>query len=100
MPEQSLEARVAGLDSQIQAIMREINGLDKLFPSIRDASDVEQKVAILETEVEYIKSKLEKKIEKNEFWPVRMIAYGLAGMILVAVLGAVLKVVIPAGVNH
>ena len=55
MPEQSLEARVAGLDSQIQAIMRDVNGLDKLFPSIRDAADVEQKVAILEAEVEHIK---------------------------------------------
>lgn len=95
MPEQNLEARIATLDANVQAILRNLDGLDKLFPSIRDSADIEQQVAILETEVDVIKAKLEKKIEKSEFWPVRVIAYGLAGTILLAFLTAILKGLLP-----
>lgn len=95
MPEVSLEARIATLDAQIQGILRDLNGLDKLYPSIRDVADVEQKVAILETEVEVIQSKLDKKVDKNEFWPIKTIGYGLAGLILIAVIGALLKLAVP-----
>lgn len=95
MPDASLEARIATLDAQIQGILRDLNGLDKLYPSIKDVSDVEQKVAILETEVEVIKSRLDKKVDKNEFWPIKTIGYGLAGLILLAVIGTLLKVAVP-----
>lgn len=91
----SLEARVAVLDSQVQAILRSIDGLDRIFPSIKDASDIEQKVSILETEVAVIQAKIEKKIDKHEFWPVKTVVYGLAGAALLTLLAAVLRGVIP-----
>ncbi len=102
MPEEvNLHARVATLDAQVQSIMRNLDGLDKLFPSIRDSADIEQKVAILENEVIVIQAKLDKKIDRNEFWPVRAIAYGLAATVLLAVAAAVLKGLLPPiGIVH
>jgi tetrahydromethanopterin S-methyltransferase subunit B len=101
MPEHqlSLEARVAALDSQVQSIVKNIDGLDRLFSSIKDSSDLEQRIAVLETEVEVIQAKLEKKIEKNEFWPIKTVVYGLAGTALLALLGAIIKGVIPLQVT-
>ena len=93
MPEQSFDARVATLDAQVQILLRDLGNLDKLFPSIRDQADIEQKVAILETEVEIIKLKMDKKVDTNEFVPVRLIVFGMTGIILVSVLCTLLYII-------
>ena len=90
MSEESIETRVAVLDTKVTALLRDLGGLDRLFTSLQDTSDLEQKIAILETEVEVIHSKLEKKIEKTEFQPVKAIVYGFSGMILLVVLTSIL----------
>lgn len=59
-------------------------------------------VATLSAAIEYIKDsidKIEKKLDnkyvtKDEFAPVKLIVYGLVGMILVAVIGAVIALVV------
>jgi regulator of replication initiation timing len=88
-----IKDRVYKLDIQVQNLLSNFDDLEKVFPSIRDVTDLEQKIAILETEVEVIKGRLDKKIESNEFMPVRMIAYGLAAAVLLGFVAALLKVV-------
>jgi tetrahydromethanopterin S-methyltransferase subunit G len=95
MVDVNLEARVAALDVQVQSILRDLEGLDKVFPSIKDTLSIEQKVAILETEVSVIKSRLDKKIERDEFFPIRAVVYGLVGLVLLAVGSTIVKIVIP-----
>lgn len=43
----------------------------------------------IETKMESVLEKLEEVVSRAEFWPVKMIAYGLAGGILTAFLSAV-----------
>jgi len=97
VPEQSLETRIAVLDAQVQSILRDFKGLERVFPSLRDSTDLEQKVAILETEIDYIKLRLEKKVEREQFWPVKTLVYGIAAIALLAVFGAIVEGAIPAG---
>jgi len=67
----------------------------------REKSD-EVQIAVMATDISYIKKSVEeisKKIgedfvTKDEFEPVKRIVYGLVGLILVAVVGAVLALVI------
>lgn len=97
MPENylTLEARVAILETQIKNILQNYDDLDRVFTSIKNTGTLETKVAVLEAEVASIQAKLDKKVEKNEFWPIRVIVYGLAGMILLAVGGALIAGVVP-----
>lgn len=59
-------------------------------------------IATLAAAIEYIKEsidKIEKKIDnkyvtKDEFAPVKLVVYGLVGVILVAVMGAIIALVV------
>jgi hypothetical protein len=62
----------------------------------------ETKLAVIQNDLNYIKEKLasvENKVSSNyvskqEFDPVKIIVYGLVGLILVAVVGALISLVV------
>jgi hypothetical protein len=83
MPEQAIETRVALLEEKVRNIGSQFTDLDRFFSSIKESSDLEQRIAILENEVKLINAKL---VTKDQFWPIRTIVYGLAGIILMGVL--------------
>lgn len=47
-------------------------------------------------DLHYIKETLNNKVDRGEFLPVKSIAYGMVGLILTAVLGAMLAGVVKA----
>lgn len=69
-----------------------------MSPSTRD----EVKLAVMQNDLNYIKEKLNTVddkvsnhyVSKEEFEPIKKIVYGLVGLILVAVVGALLSVVV------
>lgn len=87
---ESLDTRVALLEERVKHILENFDGLDRFFTLIKETSSIEQRVALLEAEVEVLETKLKSKVDKNEFWPVKSIVYGGAAIILLAVLGTVL----------
>jgi predicted nuclease with TOPRIM domain len=86
---ESLDTRVALLEERVKQILENFDGLGKFFTVIKETSNLEQRVALLEAEVEVLESKLLAKVDKNEFWPVKSIVYGGAAIVLLAVLGTV-----------
>jgi hypothetical protein len=68
---------------------------------MNDTSD-EVKLAVIQTDINYIKDKLNSVdqkvsthyITREEFEPIKKIVYGLVGLILVAVVGAVVSLVV------
>lgn len=68
----------------------------------KNESGLETQVAVIGTKVDNIEEKvtnIEKKLEghyvtKDEFEPIKKIVYGMVGLILVAVVGALLALVI------
>jgi uncharacterized small protein (DUF1192 family) len=87
---ESLDTRVALLEERVKHVMENFEGLDKFFTIIKDTSNLEQRVALLEAEVEVLETKLGTKVDKQEFWPLKTIVYGMTGVILLVVLSAVL----------
>jgi len=87
---ESLDTRVALLEERVKHILENFDGLDRFFTLIKETSSIEQRVALLEAEVEVLETKLGSKVDKNEFWPVKSIVYGGAAIILLAVLGTIL----------
>lgn len=65
----------------------------------------ETKLAVIQTDLTYIKEKLntvDQKVSthyvsKDEFEPIKKIAYGLVSLILVAVVGAMVALVVGGG---
>lgn len=90
MAEQSLDIRIAILEERVHNVMVQFDGLDRFFTIVKDTSNLEQRVALLEQEVEVLETRIKNKVEKNEFTPVKALAFGFAGIILVAVIGALL----------
>jgi len=68
----------------------------------KKTSNVEIALAVIQTDVSYIKKELddikelvkEKYVTKEEFEPIKKIVYGLVSLILLGVAGAILKIVI------
>lgn len=68
----------------------------------KEKRPINEILAIIELNIEYIKEEVIKVVDKvdkdyvtkTEFTPVRNIVYGMVGVILVAVLGALLKFII------
>lgn len=68
----------------------------------KEKRPINEILAIMELNIEYIKEEVTKVVDrvdkdyvtKTEFNPVRNIVYGMVGVILVAVLGALLKFII------
>lgn len=68
-----------------------------------DQSD-ETKLAVIQTDLTYIKEKLNAVdnkvsshyVSKEEFEPIKKIVYGMVGLILVAVVGALVALVVGA----
>lgn len=87
---ESLDIRVALLEERVKHVMENFEGLDKFFTIIKDTSNLEQRVALLEAEVEVLETKLVSKIDKQEFWPLKTIVYGMTGVILLGVLATIL----------
>lgn len=85
-----LNVRVALLEERVKHVMENFAGLDKFFTSSKDTSNLEQRVALLEAEVEVLENKVGSKIDKNEFWPLKTIVYGMTGVILAGVLATIL----------
>ena len=58
----------------------------------------ETKLAVIQNDVTYIKEKLNaidsRVVSKDEFEPIKKIVYGLVGLILVAVVGALMALVV------
>jgi len=55
-----------------------------------------ERLARIETHLEHVAQRLEDVVSRQEFWPVKMIAYGLAGGICTAFLSAVIMRVMGA----
>ena len=87
---ESLDTRVALLEERVKHILENFDGLNKFFTVIKETSNLEQRVALLEAEVEVLESKILAKVDKTEFWPIKSIVYGGAAMILLAVLATIL----------
>jgi 7-cyano-7-deazaguanine synthase in queuosine biosynthesis len=90
MTDQSLDTRIALLEDRVKFALHQFGGLDKFFTIIKDTSNLEQRVALLEQEVEVLESRISNKVEKNEFTPVRLLVFGFAALILGAVITAFL----------
>ena len=90
MTDQSLDTRIALLEDCVKFALHQFGGLDKFFTIIKDTSNLEQRVALLEQEVEVLESRISNKVEKNEFTPVRLLVFGFAALILGAVITAFL----------
>lgn len=87
---ESLDIRVALLEERVENVMRNFEGLDKFFTIIKDTSNLEQRVALLEAEVEVLENKVTNKVDKTEFWPLKTIVYSMTGVILLGVLATLL----------
>ena len=87
---ESLDIRIALLEERVKHVMENFEGLNKLFTTIKDTSNLEQRVALLEAEVEVLETKVGAKVDKNEFWPLKTIVYGMTGVILLGVLATIL----------
>ena len=90
MTDQSLDTRIALLEDRVKFALHQFGGLDKFFTIIKDTSNLEQRVALLEQEVEVLESRISNNVEKNEFTPVRLLVFGFAALILGAVITAFL----------
>ena len=90
MTDQSLDTRIALLEDRVKFALHQFGGLDKFFTIIKDTSNLEQRVALLEQEVEVLESRISNKVEKNEFTPDRLLVFGFAALILGAVITAFL----------
>ena len=90
MTDQSLDTRIALLEDRVRHVMEQLGGLNRFFTVIRDTSDLTQRVALLEQEVEVLENKISGKVDKNEFIPVRLLVFGFAALILGAVITAFL----------
>ena len=52
------------------------------------------KVILIESEQKYMLAKIETLVSKLEFTPVKLLVYGMTGIILAAVIGALLTSII------
>jgi hypothetical protein len=57
-------------------------------------SEIKQDTAAMKKDIAAIQRAIEKLVERNEFMPVKLIAFGLAGGVLMTVLGIVLSKVL------
>jgi hypothetical protein len=57
-------------------------------------SEIKQDTASMKKDIQSIQRAIEKLVERNEFMPVKLIAFGLAGGVLMTVLGIVLSKVL------
>lgn len=65
-------------------------------------AEIDTKIAIMNNDIKYIKEKIDEISErmdkdyvtKNEFNPVRIIVYGLVGLILTAVIIGIVNIII------
>ena len=57
-------------------------------------SEIKQDTAAMKKDIAAIQKAIEKLVERNEFMPVKLIAFGLAGGVLMTVLGIVLSKVL------
>jgi len=61
----------------------------------REQTGIEVKLEFILKELDEIKAQLEKKyVSQSEFAPVKNIAYGMVGLILTAVVGALLTLIL------
>lgn len=90
MVDENLNTRISLLESRVQDIMRRFDGLQDYYISFKDNNALEQRVAILEREVELVESTINNKVEKTEFSLVKSVVYGSIALILVAVVTTIL----------
>ena len=57
-------------------------------------SEIKQDTTAMKKDIQSIQRAIEKLVERNEFMPVKLIAFGLAGGVLMTVLGIVLSKVL------
>ena len=57
-------------------------------------SEIKQDTASMKKDIQSIQRAIEKLVERNEFMPVKLIAFGLVGGVLMTVLGIVLSKVL------
>lgn len=60
----------------------------------QELSKIQTSIAVMETQIKKFEEGLIERVQRLEFTPVKLIAYGLAGGVLTTVLGAILKQVI------
>lgn len=57
---------------------------------------LDERVEAMRSEVHQVKGVLEKYVTRVEFWPVKVIVFGMAGLVLSSVLATVIALVIGA----
>jgi hypothetical protein len=71
----------------------------------KQGNGVETKIAVVQTDVTYLKEKIDtidrkldaQYVTQDEFDPIRKLVYGIVGLILTAVVGALISVVVNKG---
>jgi hypothetical protein len=83
----ALREAVSEVRVDVAAIKTKVEHLEEV---VRDNS----KISTIETKLEHLEKLVETFVTRPEFDPVKMITYGMAGSILLTVLGAILAKVV------
>jgi hypothetical protein len=58
------------------------------------SESLEVKIARLEEQVKTLWENMKEKVSESDFEPIKLLVYGMTGMVLVAVCGALIKLVV------
>jgi hypothetical protein len=98
--QQSQVAQLARIDERTSILVDLVTALQASIDTkfAQQKNDFEKTIADVRKEfdkkIEDLELELDKKISKHEFGPVRMITYGQVGVVLLAVFGAIIKLVV------
>lgn len=73
-------------------------GGDRRFVDITRIPLICQSIVSISTDIKDINEKLDEKfVTKEAFWPVKTIVFGFVGLMLIALIGAMLYTILPHG---
>ena len=68
--------------------------LNEVKDAMRDLSAKVEPISVLRNNIKHLEESIAKLVTQMEFAPVKLIAYGLAGGVLMTVMGAILSLVV------
>jgi uncharacterized coiled-coil DUF342 family protein len=90
MPDTTLKQELADVRSDIKVIQVQMEHLEEMVEETGKKDDI----SVLKSKMEALEKVVQTFVTRPEFDPVKMIAYGMAGSVLLTVLGAILAKVI------
>lgn len=91
----SLERNMAKLDSQMDTADKEISNLERAFER-QDifAKTIQKELSETRDTLKNLVETIDKKyVNKDEFGPIQKVVYGVSGLLLTAIIGAVMSMV-------